>query len=106
MKIILNDKVIIIAGKDKGKTGKVTKVFVKAGKVIVAGANQYKRHLKKQSGKNPGGIVSIERPLPVANVMLICPQCKKSARVGYAVAKTGEKYRICKQCHQQINVKN
>ena len=97
---------MVIAGKDKGKTGKITKVFVKAGKVIVQGANKYKRHLKKQSDKNPGGIVSIERPLPIASVMLICPQCHKPSRVGYAQTKTGDKYRICKHCGQQINLKS
>jgi large subunit ribosomal protein L24 len=103
MKLRPNDQVIITAGKDKDQKGKVTKVFTKEHKLIVEGLNKYKRHLKKRSAKEPGGIVAIERPLPMANVALICPSCKKPTRVGYQILKTGEKIRICKKCQSQID---
>jgi large subunit ribosomal protein L24 len=105
MKLKTNDQVIIIAGKDVGKTGKVTQVIVKKNSVVVEGANKYKRHLKKRSDKQPGGIVSIERPLNAAKVQLLCPSCKKPTRIGYQLLQTGDKIRICKKCHAQIDTK-
>jgi large subunit ribosomal protein L24 len=105
MKILINDQVKVMSGKDKGKTGNITKVYGKLNRVLVQGVNKYKRHLKKQSDKNPGGIVEVERPLPVNSVMLICPNCHKPARVSYVITKTGEKFRSCQKCHQPINDK-
>jgi large subunit ribosomal protein L24 len=101
MKIHINDTVSITGGKDKGKKGSVTKVFPTSDKVLVKGINTYKRHMKKQSEKNPGGIVQVERPLPVANVAVICPHCKKTTRVGYQVSE-GQKIRICKKCQAPL----
>lgn len=102
MKIKLNDTVSVISGKDKGKTGKVTRVYPKDAKVLVQGVNLYRKHLKKQSDKNPGGIVSLERPLPAANVMVICPKCRKPSRFGLK-RETGQAvYRVCKRCHQPL----
>lgn len=105
MKLKVNDQVQIIAGKDNGKTGKVTAVYIKAGKVVVEGMNKYKRHLKKQSDKNPGGVVAIERPLDIAKVQLVCPTCKKLTRIGYQILPTGDKIRICKKCQAQLDTK-
>lgn len=105
MKLKLNDKVIIVSGKDKGRTGKVTKVLVSQGQVIVEGLNQYKRHLKKRSAKEPGGIVAIERPLNSAKVALICPSCKKPTRVMLQLIPNGDKVRVCKKCQAQIDTK-
>lgn len=102
MKIKKGDTVKIIAGKDKGKTGKVEKVFPKKNRVLVAGVNLYKRHLKPQGKDKPGGIVEISRPLPIANVALICPKCNQPTRVGYLIAKDNQKHRICKKCKQVI----
>jgi large subunit ribosomal protein L24 len=104
MKIHTNDTVLVTGGKDKGKQGTVTKVFPQKASVIVKGINTYKRHLKKQSDKNPGGIVQIERPLPVANVMVVCPTCKKPVRVGYEVVGD-TKTRICKKCRGTLKGK-
>lgn len=70
MKLKLNDPVIIIAGKDKGKTSKITKVLPKKNKYIVTGINKFKRHLKRKDANTPGGIVEIERPIQASNVML------------------------------------
>ena len=102
MKIRKGDTVIVTAGKDKGKQGKVEKVFASQENVVVTGVNQYKRHAKKRDEKTPGGIIDIIKPLPVANVALVCPKCKKPTRIGFIVTK-GEKHRICKKCDQMIS---
>lgn len=102
MKIHKSDKVKIITGKDKGKTGKVEKVYPKKGKLLVAGVNIYRKHLKPRGEKNPGGIVDISKPIDVSNVVLICPNCNKETRIGYSIDKKGGKTRICKKCGKGI----
>jgi large subunit ribosomal protein L24 len=104
MKLHINDQVQVIAGKDKGKKGKITKVFPAKNKVIVEGINKYKRHLKRQSKENPGGIVEIERPIWSNNLMVLCPTCKKTTRIGHN-GVGAEKTRICKKCQSPISVK-
>lgn len=101
MKLRKNDTVTVIKGKDKGKTEKIEKVFSDSGKVLVAGVNQFKRHLKSRGQGMASEIVTISKPLPVSNVALVCPSCKKLTRVGYAITK-GEKTRICKKCKKEI----
>jgi len=102
MKIRKGDTVKVVSGKDKGKTGKVEKTLPKKNKILVEGANVYKKHLKPKGEGKPGGIIEINKPLPVSNVMLICPKCKKTTRVGYQLDKQRNKSRICKKCKQQI----
>jgi large subunit ribosomal protein L24 len=101
MKFIKNDEVKVVAGKDKGKTGKVVKVFSKTAKVLVDGVNQYKRHMKARQQGQTSEIVTITKPLPVANVQLVCPKCKKLTRVGYKI-EGKEKVRICRKCNAEI----
>lgn len=103
MKLIKGDKVMVIAGKDKGKTGVIERVFAKAGKIIVSGSNIAKKHVKV-SKKNPsGGIAEIAMPLSSGKVALVCPNCGKPSRIGYQT--TGkEKNRICKKCGKAIKV--
>ena len=101
MKLRKGDKVKVMVGKDKGRTGKIEKVLPKANKVIVDGVNVYKRHLKPRGEKKPGGIVDIVKPLFAANVALVCPKCGQVARIGYQVTKD-EKVRICKKCKEPI----
>jgi len=91
-----------MAGKDKGRTGTVEKVFIKAGKILVGGVNIYKKHAKSRDGKDKGGIIDITKPLPASSLSLICPKCGKVVRVGYQVEKSGEKNRICKKCKEVI----
>jgi large subunit ribosomal protein L24 len=98
MKILKNDKVYIIAGKDRGKSGEVTRVLAKDGQVVVAGINIAKKAVKPSKKNAGGGIIEITRPVPVSNVALVCPSCSKPARVGYIVAKDGKKVRVCKRC--------
>ncbi|MCL4397814.1 50S ribosomal protein L24 [Patescibacteria group bacterium] len=99
MKLKKGDKVKIMAGKDRGKEGTVEKVL--DGRVAVAGVNIYKRHSKPRSEGQKGGIVDFARPLPIANVALICPKCKQITRVGFKVTEK-EKVRICRKCEQEI----
>jgi len=103
MKIKKGDLVIITAGKDKGRKGKVERTFPKENKVLIPGLNLYKKHVKAQSKEKPGGIVETARPLPVANVALVCPKCKKQTRVGYTLTKNGKKKRICRKCKKIID---
>lgn len=101
MKIQKGDTVIVTIGKDKGKKGKIERVFPKENRVLVAGVNISKRHMKKRDEKSPGGIIDIPKPLLVGKVAIICPSCGKPTRVGYLVTK-GEKIRICRKCEKKI----
>lgn len=102
MKFKKNDQVKITAGKDKGKTGQITQTFPSNHRVTVKGVNLYKKHLKSRSGVE-GGIFSLERPLPTANIALICPTCKQPTRIGYVIPKQGDKRRICKKCSAELS---
>jgi large subunit ribosomal protein L24 len=101
MKLKKGDNIKVVKGKDKGKDGKIDRVFPKLGKVLVANVNQYKRHLKARSQNQPSEIITLTKPLPEENVMLICPKCHKETRVGYKVEK-GVKSRICGKCNSEI----
>jgi large subunit ribosomal protein L24 len=103
MKLQTGDIVKIVRGKDNGRTGKIEKVFPKEAKVIVEGVNQYKRHVKSQMPGQKSEIITLTKPLPVSNVMLQCPKCKKPARVGYKLLKDGNKTRFCKKCNAEIS---
>jgi len=100
MKIKIGDEVAVLKGKDKGKKGKVEKIFSKRNQALITGINIYKKHAKK-SGRAPGGIIEITKPLQVSNISLVCPKCNLSTKIGLLV-KEGKKVRICKKCKQQI----
>ena len=78
MHVKTGDEVLIIAGKDKGKRGKIKQSLPKDGRVVVEGLNMIKRHMKQRGPGKPGGIIDMEAPLQASNVMLICPQCGKA----------------------------
>lgn len=100
MKIKKGDKVKILLGKDRGKEGTVELIRAADNRVFVGGANLYKRHVKKTAGME-GGIIDIPKSLNISNVALICPNCKKIAKIGYRLeGKT--KMRICKKCKKEI----
>lgn len=101
MKIKKNDAVLVTSGKDKGKRGKVDKLFPKSHKVLVTGVNIFKKHVKPRGKDQPGSIIDLVKPLPVANVALVCPKCNQATRVGYKFEE-GEKVRFCKKCSQNI----
>ena len=101
MKLKKQDEIIVVSGKDKGKTGKIESLLPKTNRVLVTGINQYKRHTKSQGQGKPGGIVTITKPLSVASIALVCPKCKQQTRLGFSFAGK-EKKRICKKCQQVI----
>jgi len=101
MKIKSGDKVLMLVGKDKGKIGKVMKVFPKKNKVVVEGLNLCKKHYRPRREGEKGEIVEISRPVDVSNVALICPNCEKPTRVGYRF-ENGKKVRYCKKCKGKV----
>lgn len=101
MRLLKGDEVKVVTGKDAGKTGKVQKVFTKEDKVVVDGVNQYKRHMKARSANQQSEIITLTKPLPVANVALLCPKCKKQTRIGYGMKKD-KKIRVCKKCNAEL----
>jgi large subunit ribosomal protein L24 len=88
---------MIIAGKEKSKTGQVLQMLPKKDSVVVAGLNMVKRHLKAK-GNEPGGIQEKEAPIHISNVMLFCAKCAKPVRIRKNVLENGEKQRICIKC--------
>ncbi len=99
------DKVKIIAGKDRGKIGKVIRVDKKKNRLLVEKANMIKRHVKP-SMKNPqGGIMEAEGPIHWSNVMIICSNCVKPARIRVKTLDGGEKVRICSKCNETMDSK-
>lgn len=100
-KLRKGDEVKIIRGKDKGRTGKIEKVFPKIQKVLIPGVNEFKRHAKAKKQSQKSEIITIVKPLPIANLMLICPKCHEPTRVGFSVI-SGNKTRICRKCEQAI----
>jgi large subunit ribosomal protein L24 len=94
-----NDTVIVIAGRDRGKRGRVLRVVPDKGRVIVEGVNFIKRHTRANPQKNiKGGIVERESPLSASNVQLVCPECSKPTRVGRQALEDGRRVRVCVKC--------
>ena len=91
-----DDPVIVLAGSDKGKTGKVLKVLVKDERAIVEGINIVKKAVKPRTAEEKGGILEVPAPMYASKVMLVCPKCGKKTRVGYKIFEDGTKQRICK----------
>ena len=102
LKIRKGDKVVVIAGKDKGKTGEVLKVLPEEGRVIVQGVNMVKRHTRPAMG-NPGGIVEKEAALHVSNVAHVDPKDRKPTRIGYRVLEDGKKVRFAKRSGEVLD---
>ena len=93
-----NDIVGVIAGKDKGKKGKVLTVFPKAGKAVVESLNIVKKARRKSRQDQQGGLVSIEAPIHLSNLMLFCKRCDKPSKFKMAILKDKTKIRECKKC--------
>ena len=114
LRIRTDDTVIVTAGKDKGKSGKVLRVDLKNAKVYVEGLNIAKRHTKPRQSTNTndrvprmqqGGILEIPQPLPIGRVMLVCSNCKRPTRIIHATLDTGRRVRICRHCGQQMEAR-
>jgi len=102
MKIKLNDKVKIIAGKDKGKNGKVIQIMPKESLAVVEGLNLSVKHIKGMKDGKPGQKIQFPCPLNIAKVMFICPHCEKAARIGYKRLEDKRKVRFCKKCQETV----
>lgn len=103
MKIRKNDTVLVIAGKDRGKKGKVRFAYPREEKVLVEGINFIKRHTKAVRQIRQAGIVEREAPIHVSNVILLCSRCNHPARVGFRFLEDGRKVRICRSCGEVID---
>ncbi|MBI4983016.1 MAG: 50S ribosomal protein L24 [Candidatus Omnitrophica bacterium] len=98
LKIRKNDLVQVVKGKDKGKKGKVLSFNLETNRALVEGINTVKKHKRQTRQDQKGGIVSIEMPISVANIMVICKNCNRPARVGFTVLADKTKARFCKRC--------
>jgi large subunit ribosomal protein L24 len=97
-----NDKVVVIAGDDRGKTGKVLKVIREKNRLIVEKVNFVKRHTKPRGAGRQGGILEKEAPVHVSNVMHLCPKCQTGVRVAIKPAGDGKRERFCSRCGETI----
>ena len=98
-----NDEVLVIAGNEKGKKGKVLNVDHENGRVIVEGVNMATIHKKPRRQGDTGGIIHQEAAVNMSNVMHICKKCGKPTRIGYTVLKDGSKVRVCKKCNENFD---
>jgi large subunit ribosomal protein L24 len=98
-----DDLVMIVAGKDKGKSGKILRVLPEKERVLVENLNLIKRHTRPSQANNEGGIIEKEAPIAISNVQLLCPGCSKPARTGIKVLEDGNKARFCKKCNEIVN---
>jgi len=97
------DMVKVIAGKDKGKSGRVLRVILKKDRAIVEHVNMIKRHTKPTQANPQGGIVEKEAPIHWSNLMLECPKCVKATRIQMQILEDKKKVRVCKKCNEIID---
>ncbi len=101
-----DDTVVVLSGKDRTKTGKVTSVIPDKERVVVQGINMIKRHMKQRPGALQAGIIEREASIHLSNVMLVCPQCGKPTREAHQFQGEGrerKKIRVCKQCGASVD---
>jgi large subunit ribosomal protein L24 len=99
-----SDKVIVLAGKDKGKTGNIKKILTSESKVVVEGVNMVTKAQKPQPMAGvQGGLIKIEAPMDSSKVMVVCPACDKPTRLKHEI-KDDKKVRVCKKCGEQLDV--
>ena len=105
MKVKKNDTVLVIAGKDSGKTAKVVEARPQSNTVVVEGINIQKRHTKPRNAQDVGGIKDKLGAIDASNVMVVCPACNKAVRVSYQIEgdKNGKKIRVCKKCGKPLD---
>lgn len=101
-KVRREDTVLVITGRERGKTGVVRQVLPREGRVVIAGVNVVKRHMKPRADR-PGGIIEREAPLHMSNVMVVCKSCGKPTRVALRFRDDGRKIRYCRRCQQALD---
>ncbi len=102
LKVRKGDTVKVIAGKDRGKEGKILRAIPESNRVVVEKVNIMKKAMRPTQANPQGGISSMEAPLNASNVMLVCPHCKKPTRVGHRI-EDGKKHRVCKKCGKDVD---
>ena len=103
MQIRKNDSVMVIAGRERGKTGKVLRVLKEKDAVIIERLNIVKRHTKPRGPQQTGGIVEKEAAIHASNVMILCDKCNAPARIGHKILGDGNKIRICRNCKEALD---
>ena len=103
VRIRKGDQVVVISGKEKGKTGRVLRVFPQKQRAIVERVNFVKKHTKPSQKNRQGGIVEKEASLHVSNLLLYCVRCEKGARIGFRILENKNKVRYCKRCNELID---
>ncbi len=98
-----NDSVMVIAGKERGTTGKVLKVLPEKYRAIIERLNMVKRHTRSRGPQQPGGIVEKEASIHISNLMVMCDKCNAPVRIGHKVLGDGKKIRICRRCGDSID---
>ena len=103
MQIRKNDSVMVIAGKERGKTGKVLRVLKEKDAVIIERTNMVKRHTKPRGPQQPGGIIEKEAHIQASNIMIMCDKCNAPVRIGHKTLTDGKKIRICRSCKEALD---
>lgn len=103
MQIRKNDSVMVIAGKERGKTGKVLRVLRDQDAVIIERLNMVKRHTKPRGPQQSGGIVEKEAAIHASNIMIMCDKCNAPARVGHKILADSKKIRVCRNCKESLD---
>ncbi len=106
-KIKKGDTVVVMRGRERGKSGEVLRVLREKNRVVVKDVNLIKKHVKEIPNVREGGIYEFEAPIHISNVMLVCPKCGKPTRVGFRFVQEGDtlrKYRFCKKCNENIDL--
>jgi large subunit ribosomal protein L24 len=103
MHIRKNDSVMVVTGRERGKTGKILRVMPDRDAAIIERVNLVKRHAKARGPQQPGGIVEKEAPIRLSNIMLMCDKCNAPVRVGRKIMGDGDKARVCRRCGDPID---
>src|SRR5262245_47435042 len=98
-----NDTVMVIAGKERGKIGKVLRVLPQENRAVVERLNLVKRHTKPRGPQNPGGVLEKEAPVHLSNLMPMCDRCNAPVRVGIRSLQDGTKARVCRRCNELLD---
>ncbi len=102
IKIKKGDTVMAIAGRDRGKTGKVLRIYPRKSRVVVEGVNFVKKHMRKTRQDQEGGIIKRESPIQISNLAVFCKSCNRPVRIGITALSDGSKSRFCKRCKEMI----
>jgi large subunit ribosomal protein L24 len=98
-----DDTVMVMTGRERGKTGKVLRILAEKDRVIIERVNLVKRHTKPRGVQSPGGIVEKEASIHLSNVLPVCGRCNKATRVGARRLEDGRGVRVCRRCHEQLD---